>query len=392
MEKKIPKLRFSEFNGAWKKYKIGDLFNISVGGDIDNIEFSSSKTEEFIYPIFSNSEKNEGLYGYSKVYKFNKNCITITGRGSGIGKAIVRYEKFLPIIRLIVLEPLQEMNLEFLEKVINALNIEKKNKGKFLLTAPQVYNLEIYLPTNLKEQDKINNFFSVISRKEKKLKRKLELFNKYKISVIKKIFDQHIKFKDNNSNNYPKWEKKKLDDISEFYKGKGIFKKNLCQNGIECIRYGELYTLYNEEINNIFSKTNLHKKDLILSEVNDILIPSSGENPYNFTKASCIMKKGVAIGGDINILRTKVNGVFLSYYLNYVKKNDIVKLVQGVSIFHLYPKQLKELEVEIPDILEQKKIADFLLKVDYKISLVEKQLSKIFKFKKGIIQKIIYTE
>jgi len=44
------------------------------------------------------------------------------------------------------------------------------------------------------------------------------------------------------------WEKKKLGDIVDFYKGKGISREDLSDNGTPCILYGELYTTYGEII------------------------------------------------------------------------------------------------------------------------------------------------
>ena len=94
------------------------------------------------------------------------------------------------------------------------------------------------------------------------------------------------------------WEVVKLGDICKFYKGKGISKNDISKNGINCIRYGELYTIYDEKINKIYSKTNLNPKNLFLSKFNDIIIPSSGETAIEISKASCVLLDNVALGGD----------------------------------------------------------------------------------------------
>lgn len=93
------------------------------------------------------------------------------------------------------------------------------------------------------------------------------------------------------------------------------------------------------------SKTKLKVDELVLSEENDIIIPTSGETAIDIATASCIMKSGVAIGGDTTIIKTKENGLFISYYLNY-KRNKIASLAQGVSVVHLYSSELKELELK----------------------------------------------
>ena len=74
------------------------------------------------------------------------------------------------------------------------------------------------------------------------------------------------------------WEKIKLENIAEFYKGKGISKNDISNNGkTPCIRYGELYTFYKEIVRKVKSYTNLPIENLFFSKANDVIIPSSGE-------------------------------------------------------------------------------------------------------------------
>ena len=129
------------------------------------------------------------------------------------------------------------------------------------------------------------------------------------------------------------WTFQKLEDTTSFLKGKGVSKDDIADEGkTECIRYGELYTTYGELIKDVKSKTNLDIGNLLLSKINDVIIPSSGETNTDIATASCVQKADVALGGDLTILRTKNNGVFLSYYLNSSKRYDIAKLAQGNSV------------------------------------------------------------
>jgi type I restriction enzyme, S subunit len=189
------------------------------------------------------------------------------------------------------------------------------------------------------------------------------------------------------------WEEKLFDKIATFSKGKGISKTDIDENGsTECIRYGELYTKYNELIQNIISKTNIHKKDLVLSEYGDIIIPASGETQIDIATASCVLKDNVALGGDLNIIKTKEDGVFLSYYLNNAKKFDIARLSQGISVVHLYSSQLKTLKLNLPSKQEQEKIASFLTSVDTKIEQLTRKEKLLQQYKKGVMQKIFNQE
>lgn len=185
------------------------------------------------------------------------------------------------------------------------------------------------------------------------------------------------------------WQEYKLGDIAQFYKGKGISKNDVSDKGkTPCIRYGELYTHYKEIIYKIRSYTNLPISDLFMSEANDVIIPSSGETKEDISTASCVLYDNIALGGDINVIRTSNDGVFLSYYLNYAKKHDIAKMAQGISIIHLYNEQLRNLSVALPCIEEQYKIADCLSSIDSNISSINDKIEQLKAHKKSLLQKL----
>ncbi len=189
------------------------------------------------------------------------------------------------------------------------------------------------------------------------------------------------------------WERKRLSDIAEFYKGKGISKSDIDFQGVvPCIRYGELYTIYGEFIGEVYSKTNLSLDELFVSHHNDVLIPSSGETKIDIAKASCVLLDGIALGGDLNVLRPTVNGIFLSYLLNGSAKTEISKKAQGDTVVHLYASQLKLLEVLIPIQQEQARIAACLSSLDDLITAEAKKLDALKAHKKGLMQELFPRE
>lgn len=185
------------------------------------------------------------------------------------------------------------------------------------------------------------------------------------------------------------WAITRLGDIAKFSKGKGVSKSDIAEDGLnKCIRYGELYTVYSEKIDKIVSKTNLSKSESVLSEANDVIIPASGETPLDIATASCVLQSGIILGGDLNIIKTNSEGVFLSYYLNNRKKRDIASLSQGNSVVHLYSKQLSSLILNIPKIEEQQRIASFLSTVDEKINKLQRKKELLQAYKKGLMQQL----
>ena len=141
------------------------------------------------------------------------------------------------------------------------------------------------------------------------------------------------------------WKEEKLDKLGVFFKGNGISKADLSQQGKPCILYGELYTKYGEVIDKVYSKTNLNIKNPTLSKVNDVLIPSSGETAVDIATASCVQQNDILLGGDLNVFRpNKANGIFISYQLNNAQRREIAKIAQGASVVHVYNEQLKKVK------------------------------------------------
>ena len=198
-----------------------------------------------------------------------------------------------------------------------------------------------------------------------------------------------IRFKDENGNDYPDWEEKKLGEMFEIKKGIQISKKNLSLNGQKCILYGELFTRYDEIIEDVTSKTDLDV--LPNSKYYDILMPSSDVTPNGLAKASCLLENDVILGGDMNILRYKDENVFppfFSYQINYFKKK-IMDVVSGTTIKHVYSKNIEKLNYEVPLCIdEQEKIASFFMLLDKRIEQQEQKIALLKDYKKAMIQRI----
>ena len=187
------------------------------------------------------------------------------------------------------------------------------------------------------------------------------------------------------------WEKCKLGDIATLTKGSGISKDQRSATGTPCILYGELYTTYKSEvIDYVVSKTDISDKNLVRSCANDIIIPSSGETAIDISTARCVLSPDVLLGGDLNIIRLKDgDGRFFSYQLNGVRKHDIAKIAQGVSVVHLYGESIKGLTVSFPSNKEQQKISTLLSLIDERIATQSKLIEKLESLIKGIAQKIV---
>ena len=176
------------------------------------------------------------------------------------------------------------------------------------------------------------------------------------------------------------WEVCRLKKLGEFYRGKGISKAEIIEEGVECITYGEIYTDYHYIVKNLNSRINEKSaKNSLPIQKNDILFTGSGETLEEIGKCVAYLGEGQAYaGGDIIVFRPKnTNGEFLGYLLN----NDIVnyqkyRLGQGHSVVHIYVKDLETILIPILSYKEQQRIAQILFAWDKAIELKEKLIEE----------------
>lgn len=159
------------------------------------------------------------------------------------------------------------------------------------------------------------------------------------------------------------WEVKKLGEVGSFFKGKGIRKDELCDSGLPCIIYGQIYTSYEYWTSKFMSyiPNNLKNNTTEIYQ-NDILFAGSGETKEEIGKSIAYIGKDVAYaGGDIIILRqNKLISIYITYYLNSIGRKQLNRLGQGDSIVHIYKSTLENVNIPVPPLAEQEKIAEIL--------------------------------
>ena len=398
----VPKLRFSDFSGVWEKYFLKDIAKVTSGGTPNRstpkywngdipwittslIDFNEiNKAEEFI--------TKEGLNNSSaKIFPVGTVLMAMYGQGKTRGKvALLQIEATTnQACAAILINKLIDSTFLFqaLSGKYDEVRKLSNDGGQKNLSGDLIKNIKLKIP-QLLEQQKIASFLTAVDSKIELLQKKKRGLEQYKKGVMQQIFSQKLRFKKEDGTNYPNWEEKKLGEIATFLRGSALSKSDLVDNGnYKCIHYGELFTKYNEVINHIVSRTNIENG--VKSLKGDILMPSSDVTPDGLAQASSIQFDGVILGGDINIIRpTKVYSIFLSYLLNY-SKNQIIRIVTGTTVKHIYNKDVKLLEFTIPrSVEEQTQIANLLSAIDDKIALVNTQLENTKQFKKGLLQQM----
>jgi type I restriction enzyme S subunit len=375
----VPQLRFKGFESDWKEKKIGKVYKINAGGDIDNDRVSFEKTEKFRYPIYANAKKDKGFYGYSDVYKIESGTITVAGRGVYIGIAHARDHQYYPIVRLLVLKPLANEDIYFSENVLNRLNLFVESTGVPQLTAPQFSNYKISLPT-LPEQQKIASFLSAVDEKIQQLSRKKELLKQYKKGVMQQLFSGKLRFKDENGNDYAEWEKKKLGEVAIITMGQSP----------ESISYntdslGMLLIQGNADIKErVTLPRQWTSQPTKTCEIGDLILTVRAPvgSIAKSSHSACI---GRGVCSIINN-KSSVQEYLYQFLLSYESK--WTSLEQGSTFTAVSGNDIKSLKLNLPQLPEQHKIASFLSSIDAKIESANQQITQTQTFKKGLLQQM----
>lgn len=406
-----PKIRFKGFTDAWEQRKLKD-FGTATGGTSIESEFSDDGIYKVI-SIGSYSEQSkyndQGIRAIhsdkTKVRVLNKDDLTIilndkTASGRIIGRALLidKSGEYVYNQRTERIETdTKKYTANFLYQLLNAPNIRskiiKQSQGntQIFVNWTAIQNTEYDVP-NKAEQIKLARLFDNIDNLITLHQRKCDKLVNIKKSLLEKMFPK-------NGNNVPEirfkgfteaWEQRKLDDIVDFYRGRGLSWNDITDDGKnECVLYGNLYTDYGMVISKIKYKTNVNKDSMVLSKFGDVLIPSSDTTPTGLARATSIDKSDVILGGDINVLRPKKdNGDFISYSIN-VKRTELIKRIKGTTVRHLNNSDIEDLEIRIaPNIDEQIKISKILTKIDNLITLHQRKLEQLKNVKKSLIEKM----
>ena len=181
----LTKSRFIEmFEG---KYDQKSLINVCdelfAGGDIKKDKYSNTKSDEYPYPIYTNGEKDNGLYGYTSLVRVTREAVTISGRGT-IGFTCLRKESFYPAVRLIVAVPNQGMISGcYLKHFIQSKDYGGQGASIPQLTVPMIKNEMIPVPP-LPLQKEFESFVSQIDKLKFNVQQRIE---KYKELLNKKM-------------------------------------------------------------------------------------------------------------------------------------------------------------------------------------------------------------
>ena len=194
------------------------------------------------------------------------------------------------------------------------------------------------------------------------------------------------------------WEFVQLGRIGAFSKGSGGTKDDEVASGLPCVRYGDLYTTHKYFIDETrsyispdrtFAYTRIQK--------GDVLFPTSGETIEEIGKSAVNLIDGsVYCGGDLIIFRPTmpVDPKFLGYALDCdAAQAQKSKLGRGITIMHIYSRQLKYLWLPLPPLPEQRAIVRYLDRaiaaIDAKIARARRLIELLEEYRTRLIADVV---
>ena len=425
-KKNIPKLRFREFTGdnanAWEQRKLGEVFSILKNNTLSraNLSDEHGAAQDIHYgdiltkfnetldisttavPYIQNEEVIEKTK--ATLLKNGDIVLADTAEDETAGKCTeivgLVNQKVFAGLHTIPLRPNQSFSKGFLGFYMNSIAF--RDQLKSLMQGIKVLSISkkalketvISFPHDLREQEKIGQHLSNIDTLIALHQRMLDEYKTLKKTMLSKMFPK-------NSEKYPElrfsgftdaWELRKLGLLASFTKGNGYSKKDLVQdsNQTPIILYGSLYTNYKTNIEKVDTFARVKDKT-IYSSGNDVVVPASGESAEDISRASAILKKGIILGGDLNIIHPlpDLNAIFLAITIsNGTQKRELSRRAQGKSVVHLRNQDLKQVNLLYPNLEEQQKIGSFFKHLDSLITLHQRELELLKTLKKTMLQQM----
>lgn len=420
-ELKKPSLRYPGFEGSWQRAQLGDYLEFKNGFNAEKSQYGTgtkfinvldvindspirydsiigkvtmSETEFVKYEVkfgdilFQRSSETREEVGQSNVYLDT----TATAAFGGF------------VIRGTAKQSYEPLFLYYLLKTASVRKeITSRSGGstRYNIGQENLRDVRIFLPTQ-SEQQKIAAFLLAVDEKIGFLAKKRELLLKYKKGVTQQIFDQKIRFKDDNGNDFPNWKRLKIEELADrkvrwSFTG-GPFGSNLktedyTETGVRIVQLqnigdGEFLDSYK-----IF--TTPTKADELLScniYPGEIIISKMGDPVARACILPRIENDRFLMASDGIRLRVDGEQFIPKFILDSINFSSVRKQAFCVSTGSTRRRigldDLRNLTISVPSREEQRKIADFLSAIDDKINKTERELRQTKAFKVGLLQQM----
>ena len=397
----FPKLRFKEFDDDWSPYVLKDFVSFRKGKGISKADISENGINECIrYGELYTTYGQVIDHIHSKTNVSKSECI-LSKAGDVIIPASGETQIDIATASCVLHDDIilsgdlnilsHEENGSWLAYYLSSakkLEIAQLAQGNSVvhLYSSQLKDLKINKPSK-EEQTKIASFLSNVDEKISQLTQKLELLSQYKQGMMQKLFSQQIRFRADDGSEFGEWETTTLGQTGKFIGGGTPSKENseFWEGSIPWISSSDLTeeSIFKINITRFISQNALNQSATKLVPANSILIVSR----VGVGKVA-ITPNEICTSQDFTSLTLhKGSSIFFAYLIKSLTPY-LLEMNQGTSIKGFIKDDLANLELKIPCIEEQTKIANFLSAIDQKIEVVAQQIQQAKTWKKGLLQQM----
>ena len=402
----FPRLRFKKFDGDWEKTTIGAKSETVTSGSRDWAQYYSDSGDKFIrmtnlvrnginldlsdlrfvqLPVGSNEGKRTSLEKGDILISITAELGKLGWIPEGLGTAYINQHTALVRMKNTLDSKFVAYALST-EKYNNKLNSLNDSGAKAGLNLGSIRSFELTIPSK-PEQTQIASFLSVVDEKISQLTQKFELLSKYKQGMMQKLFSQQLRFKADDGSDFGAWETTTLGQTGKFIGGGTPSKENseFWEGSIPWISSSDLTeeSIFKINITRFISQNALNQSATKLVLANSILIVSR----VGVGKVA-ITPNEICTSQDFTSLTLhKGSSIFFAYLIKSLTPY-LLEMNQGTSIKGFIKDDLANLELKIPCIEEQTKIANFLSAIDQKIEVVAQQIEQAKTWKKGLLQQM----
>ncbi len=349
-----------------------------------------------IYPYYGAS----GIVDYVDDFLFNEDLLCISEDGANLlmrtypiafsisGKVWVNNHAH-------VLRFKNMATQKYVEYFFSGLKLDEYITGAAQpkLTQKALNNIIIHIPISIDEQQRIVSYLDAAFAKIDAMKANAENALKEAKALFQASLKEMMLPK-------PGWEEKKLGDIAiDMYRGSGVKREQITEDGMSCVRYGEIYTKYNYHFNKCISHTLIeYINSPKYFEYGDILFAITGESVEEIGKNIAYTGNDKCLaGGDIVVMKHNFEPRYISYALSTpsaVKQKGHGKT--KLKVVHTNIPSLKEIIIPIAPKNEQIKIADTLDAIKSRVDRLQSNFDTISRecdaLKQAILREVFEGE
>ena len=411
----VPKLRFKEFDGDWVSANIQSLVDQNIldkpmDGNHGEIHPTSADYVENGIPFVMATDVFDGKVHLNKSKKITKEQADTLRKGFSIEgdillthKATIGNVAKVPELETpyIMLTPQvtyyrildqEKLLADFMKSNFESVTFQNElialctGATRLYIGISEQRKLPFSYPSK-PEQTKIASFLSAVDEKISQLTQKHELLSQYKQGMMQKLFSQQIRFKADDGSEFGEWETTTLGQTGKFIGGGTPSKENseFWEGSIPWISSSDLTeeSIFKINITRFISQNALNQSATKLVPANSILIVSR----VGVGKVA-ITPNEICTSQDFTSLTLhKGSSIFFAYLIKSLTPY-LLEMNQGTSIKGFIKDDLANLELKIPCIEEQTKIANFLSAIDQKIEVVAQQIEQAKTWKKGLLQQM----